>query len=164
MQPVDVIPLGTQDDVDESLSTSCKHEVLVQDYECNIVVSAVSHGGSSRMSLGTWTKRISETSADEPQSPHRLISILQGVSVKTFIGVHSNSAVFLDDDLWVCSVGLGATKTQNIPAVQRHFFVPLDFLREITACRPLITPKGDIAFAKGEELAIVQGGLDWVFN
>ena len=148
----------------ESEMMNWKYEVLAQNHDFRIVVCAVSVSGTSKRSLVGLKKRALENSTDQLQSISSSSSDLEGVSIKMFIGVYATSAVFLDNDLWVCSVKLFEGNWPSKPVILRHFFIPSDFLRESTACKPLLTSKGDIAFAKGSDLAVIKGGLSWVVD
>lgn len=76
---------------------------------------------------------------------------------ESIIGKFRAHLIFLDHEGWVCSFRLDGGIARPH---QRHFFIPDDwqsYKRELISS---VTPRGDVAFAKNHEIAIVKGGLN----
>ena len=83
--------------------------------------------------------------------------------VDVIIGMVKNnfgtlSLVFLSRSGWICSVDLEITTAGDM--FRRHFFIPQAWLSRGTKLIARVTEKKDIVFACGEELAVVQNGLE----
>jgi hypothetical protein len=68
--------------------------------------------------------------------------------------------VFLDRDLWVCSVDMSKSEGEKHTYIQ-HFFIPSDWYSQQRNLNTIITSKGDIQFVKMEEVAVIKGGLEF---
>jgi WD40 repeat protein len=77
---------------------------------------------------------------------------------ETILGKFRAHLIFLDHEGWICSFRLDGGPAR---AHQRHFFIPPDWQSYNRGLISLITTKGDIAFAKGHEVAIIRGGLNF---
>ena len=76
-------------------------------------------------------------------------------NVKYFLGILGSKLLFLDHQLWVCSLNLIEQKGK----LSRHFFLPDEW---VTTNRNLIcqvTSQGSLVFARHDSLAIVHRGL-----
>jgi hypothetical protein len=141
---------------------SSAQEVLVQGPAYDIVACAFSRADLSGTRIVGWSRSIPQHAAVELQFSTRPFFLdIPGPAIKSFIGIYSDLAIFLDEDLWVCSVKLGDEGPLPTPQVQRHFFIPSDLVRASVECRTVVTAQGNIVFAKEGELAIVKGGLSW---
>lgn len=96
--------------------------------------------------------------ASTHEGPHRPIFKVPAAAFQTLIGIHLHHLVFLDPELWVCSVDLDqpAISGSNFK-VKHHFFIPSDLLSGCSGLRPILSPLGDIVFAKEDQLAVIKG-------
>ncbi|PMD60752.1 uncharacterized protein K444DRAFT_721190 [Hyaloscypha bicolor E] len=67
--------------------------------------------------------------------------------------------LFLDDDGWVCSLDVGEVGSR-LTSYKRHFFLPYDWLSTNDELLCKCSEKGDIIFAKDDELAVIRKGLE----
>ena len=141
--------------------TAPVREVLLQSPGYDFVACARSLPAVSGMFLTGWTTKNIQNMTLTSQSPCSFTLELPGKAIKAFIGIHSDLAVFLDEDLWVCSLRLSGTGPHTASKIQRHFFIPSDLLRGSTGCTSILTREGNIVFAKEGDLVIVKGGLSW---
>ena len=84
---------------------------------------------------------------------------LLGPSIVHVIAVVGNTLIFLDTDLWVCSLDLKTFGTVSV--AKRHFFVLSEWL---TASGELVfqfTAKKEFIFARKHEIVVVKHGLDF---
>ena len=77
--------------------------------------------------------------------------------VRSLIGIDGKRLVFLHSEGWICSTEAQAAKSE---VYNRHFFLPVDWLTSNTNLMTEVTCNGDIIFVKGEEVAVIQGGLE----
>jgi WD40 repeat protein len=89
-------------------------------------------------------------------------------SVKYFIGIAGSSLlVFLDNDLFVCSCDISClvpamgTKNRDLkPRYTRHYFILNDFVTRTQGTMASVTAKGDVAFVRDGEIAVVSCPLE----
>ena len=129
----------------------------------HIIAALIEHTvGQSRNHLVSWTNPfISDLSP--PQEPLSPILHLLPKRVYSFLGAYNDRLVFLDPDLWICSIDLKEASSGNSSDVQKHIFVPPDFLGGPTAAKAIMTRQGHVVFTKEGQLAIIKGALDWTF-
>lgn len=75
--------------------------------------------------------------------------------IESVIGTHGARLLFLNSAGWVCST------EQDTLTVQRHFFIPAEWLSvsaEMMMVR--VVRSGDIIFVKGHEVAVIKRGLE----
>jgi hypothetical protein len=84
--------------------------------------------------------------------------------VHTFLGVYQEQLVFLDHDLWICSLKLDDTDVKTAGDIVKHIFIPPEFVGGTTVAKPLVTHHGSLVFSKEDKLAIIKGALDWSFT
>ena len=73
----------------------------------------------------------------------------------------SHSLLLLTESGWICSVTMDNLKgPQN--TFKRHFFVPITWLGASTKLMVQVTERRDVIFVRGEEIAVVQNGLEHV--
>ncbi|CAM1506290.1 Fc.00g059310.m01.CDS01 [Cosmosporella sp. VM-42] len=76
------------------------------------------------------------------------------------IGLNGRGEVtYLDRQSWVCSVNL-ENVTHGILHYSRHFFVPYDWFSATWGVVAALT-KRDVVFSRGNEIAVVKGGLEF---
>ena len=119
---------------------------------------------NSAAHLVTWIAPFTPAEAQLPTVQTKPILDLSSKQVKTFLGVNGSSIVFLDQELWVCSVDLDEIQVNVSSAIRRHFFVSPDWIGSQRNANALLTRAGDVVFAKYAELAIIKGGLDWSYG
>jgi WD40 repeat protein len=82
-----------------------------------------------------------------------------GPEIQHLIAVTGTKLLFLNKDLWVCSVDLRTfAKTQQ---ASRHFFIPPDWRHNREDFLFLFTAKKEFVFAKRHELVVIKRGLDF---
>jgi hypothetical protein len=79
-----------------------------------------------------------------------------GKKVKYFIGVIRSRLAFIDRDSWLSSVDLVSYSGKEYT---RHFYVPHEVVNGNTGVLSVLTAAGDIAFARGGEVALVRNGM-----
>lgn len=72
------------------------------------------------------------------------------------VGVFGGRILFLDQDGWICTWHLDGPSAGS---VLRHFFLPADWLSTDDTLLVSLTPKGEMLFGKGHELAIIKRAL-----
>lgn len=82
-----------------------------------------------------------------------------GPHIEYVIAVNGNILLFLDTDLWVCSLDLKNFITT--PEVKRHFFIPTDWLSTSGEMLFQLTSKNEFIFVKKTGLAIIKRGMDY---
>jgi WD40 repeat protein len=102
---------------------------------------------------------------DGASAPHDIslkpILRLPSQKIKAFLGLAGSKLVFLDRNLWVCSINISEIGTDDSGVINRHFYVPYDFVSGSNGVVGAVDSNGHVAFAKEGEIAVVKGGLDW---
>jgi len=80
--------------------------------------------------------------------------------IKTIIGTYRTQLVFLDHDGWVCSIDMDSLDAARKPFT-RHFFIPFQMHGVTGHLQILVTSRGAIALAVGDELAVFHNGLSF---
>jgi WD40 repeat protein/pimeloyl-ACP methyl ester carboxylesterase len=126
-----------------------------------IATSSRTLGDKSVVQLLVWIDPCQKS--EQPRIIHpQPVLILPAKRIKSFLGVHDTSIIFLDRDLWVCSIDLAEMGAKDSSSdIRRHFFVPHEFVGGPNGVLASVTSKGSVVFAKEGELAVVKGGLDW---
>jgi WD40 repeat protein len=75
--------------------------------------------------------------------------------VKRLIGIFQNRIVFLDNDYWLCTWEIDA----NSSDVQRHFFLPMDWLNTSTLQMATVNEQGTLFCPKFGKVIIVRNGI-----
>lgn len=82
-------------------------------------------------------------------------------SVEYPLGILSGSRlVFLDADLWVCTVKLHSWSKELV--IRRHYFIPRDWTSNEGLEQCFLLADGTILCPKGDEVAVMMGDLDSV--
>lgn len=115
-------------------------------------------GHASTRSEGGLHLELLSTSSLQMQYPQSSISDyladLEG-QVKRLIGAFQNKIVFLDHYYWICSWKV----EPSIGDVQRHFFLPKDWLHASNLQMAMLNSMGTIFCPKYGDVAIVRNGL-----
>ena len=82
-----------------------------------------------------------------------------GARVEHLIGAYRSRLLFLDRDLWICSINLA--KPIQPDSYSRHFFIPYDWHSGTGTLMVRVTPHGDIVFVRSDEIAIIKPGLEY---
>ena len=82
-----------------------------------------------------------------------------GPFIKYIIAVNGNTLLFLDTDLWVCSLDL--KNFAITPEAKRHFFIPSDWLSISGDVFFHLTPKNEFVFAKKDGLLVIRRGMEY---
>ncbi|OTA80149.1 hypothetical protein M434DRAFT_86684 [Hypoxylon sp. CO27-5] len=76
------------------------------------------------------------------------------------IGSYSSRLVFIDKNLWVCSLQLQRGR-DDAYKYAKHFFMPADWFSQRRHLNTGITKKGDILYVRTEEIAVIKNGLQY---
>ena len=82
-------------------------------------------------------------------------------NIECLMGAYGKRLVFLHRDGWVCSA---EAQTFDVENLDRHFFLPSDWLSTVGGPMAKVFSNGCIIIARGEELAIIRKGLDCFEN
>jgi WD40 repeat protein/pimeloyl-ACP methyl ester carboxylesterase len=129
-----------------------------------IATLAQAHPGASAMHLLTMDNPFGDLTVSDSQVSLDPIAQKLPQSIRCFIGCYQEKIVFLDHDLWICSVDLAESATTGSVDIRRHVFVPPDFVGGSTVAAPIVTPQGYVVFSREGNLAIVQGALNFTFS
>jgi hypothetical protein len=89
-----------------------------------------------------------------PLPSHQII----GKEEIRLIGACGSKLVFLNKSRWVCSIDVKQTEYNTYI---RHFPIPSDWQSQQRVLRMGETGKGDILFARTEEVAVIKRGLEF---
>jgi WD40 repeat protein len=109
----------------------------------------------------SWNPESNKTTLDHQKSLSEPSFILSSSQMKALLGLAGQKLVFLDRDLWICSIDLGELGADNLDIIRRHFYVPYDFVSSSNGVVGAVNSNGHVAFAKECEIAVVKGGLSW---
>ena len=98
-------------------------------------------------------KDLEEPFASMPGLPSAFVKISS--KIRYIIGSLGGKLLFLDQQMWVCSLDLENFKGEY----SRHFFIPDDWLSVNRGMILKVTSKSDLVFVKKDEVAIIKGGL-----
>ncbi|KAI9784880.1 MAG: hypothetical protein M1816_000575 [Peltula sp. TS41687] len=135
---------------DGSLTISCQgHHIIVE------LLRVLGHKSSAR--LECWR-------ASDIQANSGSVGAIQGFEmlgpgIEHIIAVTGTTLLFLDTDLWVCSIDLKTFTTA--PQAKRHFFIPSEWLSCNGDIILQLTSKDEFVFAKKNDLVVIKRGLDF---
>lgn len=138
---------------------SVKSSAITISYHANNILVELTRktGDQSSTKLECWQTSDIMTSA-KSITPLPGFDML-GPCIRYIIAVNGNNLIFLDTDLWVCSLNLKSFAIT--PEVKRHFFIPTDWLSISGEVFFQLTPKNEFVFVKKNELLIIQRGMDY---
>ncbi|KAI1198842.1 hypothetical protein F5X97DRAFT_141182 [Nemania serpens] len=90
---------------------------------------------------------------------------LHNKMIRMFIGWHDHALVFLDTDLWICSIDMASIKngeTRNYTR-RRHFFIPYELIGSNNGVAPILASETSIVFPREGSLSIIEDALSSVF-
>ena len=123
-----------------------------------IVYEMLPYGHASSCCSASLRLEFLSTSELDSESLHMLVrKCAAGLTgqVKHLVGTYEDSIVFLDHDNWLCSWRVDA----DVNAVQRHFFLPRDWLNPDALRMAVLDAQGTFLCPKHGCVAIVQNGL-----
>jgi hypothetical protein len=82
-----------------------------------------------------------------------------GPSIYHIIAITGTRLLFLDTDLWICSLNI-ETFASDLQ-VKRHFFIPSDWPPPTEEMQFQLSSNNDCVFVKKNELAVIKRGLDF---
>ena len=119
----------------------------------------LSGAGSSEHRLASGVHlEVLKMSDLQTQHPHLLASDCLAdlaVQIKYLIGTYRDRIVFLDHDYWLCTWKIDAGLTE----VDRHFFLPKDWLNHGALQMSRLNSHGTFFFPKHGDVAIVRNGM-----
>lgn len=145
------------------LNRSCepvfRNAALVAQYQGDSILVEFSKPGgnqsSCRLELWENCNFLTETPCISPLPGFEVL----GPIVKHIIATLGTSLLFLDTDMWVCSLDF---KTFTVtPQVKRHFFIPSDWQSNSRDMLFQLTSKNEFVFVKRNEAIIIKRGLDY---
>ena len=145
--------------VDRAMSTQDKEHFLIQ-------ISKSSMLGKTMKRVIIFRPSILELSTDNSSSSFIDSIDISGEvlsRIEISLGVlPRNALVFLDRDLWVCTLKLESAK--DVDAIKRHFFIPRDWATAESLEQCCLLDDGTILCPKDGEVAILSSSLgvgDW---
>jgi WD40 repeat protein len=94
-------------------------------------------------------------SVEQPHQPVTDHMTDLGGQVKLLLGTYRDFVVFLDHDYWVCTWKINV----GLNAVQRHFFLPRDWLSPSTLQMAVLDAQGAVLCPKHGCVAIIRNGI-----
>ncbi|KAK8121699.1 NACHT and WD domain protein [Apiospora sp. TS-2023a] len=108
---------------------------------------------------------------ETPQSGLKPIAWLPKPQARMLLGFYQNSLVFLDDELWVRTLGLASLLKEKAAATHvlsyndslRHFLIPYEVIGGSQGLQGMVTHTGNVVFPRVGELVVIRDGLKWKF-
>ncbi|KAI3320814.1 hypothetical protein HD806DRAFT_537878 [Xylariaceae sp. AK1471] len=110
--------------------------------------------------------------ADElPTSPDDLyfslkpLLCLDDKMIRIIIGWHGNVLVFLDTDLWICSIDMASVKSgeRTVYTRTRHLFIPYELVGSNNGVAPVLVAGTSIVFPREGSVTIIEDALSSAF-
>ncbi|KAI0158132.1 hypothetical protein GGR57DRAFT_500249 [Xylariaceae sp. FL1272] len=93
---------------------------------------------------------------------------LLSTEVRVFIGWREQTVIFLDADLWICSIDMASIRRSSPAATtyttKRHFFIPYELIGSSNGVTPLLASDSSVVFPREGALAIVSNAFSTVFT
>lgn len=85
--------------------------------------------------------------------------------MRMFIGWCENVLVFLDTDLWICSIDVASIeRSQNKTYTRRrHFFIPYELIGSNSGVEMVLTARASIVFPREGLVSVIAGSLSSAF-
>ncbi|ERF75027.1 hypothetical protein EPUS_08841 [Endocarpon pusillum Z07020] len=80
--------------------------------------------------------------------------------IKAVIEIYRTQVIFLDHNGWVCSIDINSVNAAQ-KSFTRHFFIPFQLHGTTGHLLMLVTNRGAVALAVGDELAVFHNGLSF---
>ncbi|KAI0870456.1 hypothetical protein GGS24DRAFT_475283 [Hypoxylon argillaceum] len=108
-----------------------------------------------------------ETEEAPDNSLHTLkpLLCLHNKTIRIFIGWLDHILVFLDTDLWICSIDMASIKSGEDTSYtkRRHFFIPYELVSSNNSAAPVLASEASIVFPRERSLSIIEDALSSVF-
>ncbi|KAI0802933.1 hypothetical protein GGR55DRAFT_663555 [Xylaria sp. FL0064] len=90
---------------------------------------------------------------------------LEQRTIRMFIGWYDHLLVFLDTDLWICSIDMASIKNGETRSYtrRRHLFIPYELIGSNNGIAPVLVSKTHIVFPRQGSLSIIENALSSVF-
>ncbi|KAF2759863.1 hypothetical protein EJ05DRAFT_526567 [Pseudovirgaria hyperparasitica] len=140
---------------------------LVTDHRGSFLIAEFAHklGSKATERLVVWRTSSMVTQVPSPGSGGADATlILTSKDINHFLGCFEQRIVFLDHNLWVCSIDLSqlhGTQSSLDGLIKKHFFIPREFVGGNEGNMGSVTRRGSIVFPKEGEIAVVSNGLQW---
>lgn len=120
------------------------------------ILTRFSHPNNTRLKSRFFFFPSSSFTADgNSASPIRGCQTLCN-EISYVIGTYGNNVVFLHNDGWVCTADQNGF---NSDGFKRHFAPPADWLKRNGELIIRVSKRGDIVWARGDEVAVIQRSL-----
>lgn len=149
--------IGPDDEVLQDFSMDEANKYMI----CSFSRSAMPRSTSS---LEVWINPGPETTVPKALPPALSVLSLPNKHIEMFLGLSQDRIVFIDKELWICSIDLTEIRGSLFTDIKRHFFISPDFVGNQNAARPLVTRSGSVVFPKEDQLTIIKGGLEWTYG
>ncbi len=106
-----------------------------------------------------------ERGPDNSLGTLRPLLCLHHKTIRIFIGWHNHVLVFLDTDLWICSIDMASIKSGETRSYtrRRHFFIPYELIGSNNDVAPVLASETSIVFPRQGSLSIIENALSSVF-
>ncbi|KAI3341087.1 hypothetical protein F4824DRAFT_516302 [Ustulina deusta] len=106
-----------------------------------------------------------ERGPDNSLGTLRPLLCLHHKTIRMFIGWHNHVLVFLDTDLWICSIDMASIKSGETRSYtrRRHFFIPYELIGSNNDVAPVLASETSIVFPRQGSLSIIENALSSVF-
>ncbi|KAI1295904.1 hypothetical protein F5Y03DRAFT_399068 [Xylaria venustula] len=86
-------------------------------------------------------------------------------NIRTLIGWHNCDLIFLDTDLWICSIDMTSIKSSETRKYtkRRHLFIPYELVGGNNDVAPILAAETSIVFPRQGSLSVIENALSSVF-
>ncbi|KAI8623292.1 hypothetical protein F5Y19DRAFT_459069 [Xylariaceae sp. FL1651] len=90
---------------------------------------------------------------------------LHNKTIRMFIGWHDHALLFLDTDLWICSIDMASVKSSENPSYtrRRHLFIPYELIGGNNDLTPVLASETSIVFPREKSLSIIEDVMSSIF-
>ncbi|KAI1111484.1 hypothetical protein F5Y14DRAFT_309265 [Nemania sp. NC0429] len=106
-----------------------------------------------------------ERALDDSPCTIQPLLCLNSKTIRMFIGWHDHTLVFLDTDLWICSIDMASAKGGDTRSYtrRRHFFIPFELIGSDNGVAPILASETSIVFPREGSLSIIEDALSSIF-
>ncbi|KAI0400118.1 hypothetical protein F4802DRAFT_620340 [Xylaria palmicola] len=106
-----------------------------------------------------------ESRPDETPRTIQPLLCLHNKMVRAFLGWRNHILIFLDPDLWICSIDMASVRSGEKSSYtrRRYFFIPYELIGSNNGVAPILASESSIVFPCGGSLSIVEDALSSVF-
>ncbi|KAI0521378.1 hypothetical protein F5B22DRAFT_571235 [Xylaria bambusicola] len=96
--------------------------------------------------------------------PQPLLCLLHR-TIRMFIGWDNETLVYLDTELWICSIEMSSIKSGDIRSYtrRRHLFIPFELIGSSNGIAPVLVSGTSIVFPRQGFLAVIENAVSTVF-